>query len=221
MKKLLLTLIIALGAVCGVSAVDLHAIQVDVTMNPSNYRALLERFLNGDNTLTQDQMSTVYYGYSFTPDYDPRETYERVSKAYLDKDYERTLSLAQLAMMANPVSLELNIDALAAAEKLKDTDNQVLAAHLGSRCDLIANTILESGRGTSADNPFQVINSTDIDRLMHNIFGVDKIIGKTTVGEIIAVKFTFPGNDRQHILYFDNSRERQFLKDNPATDPGK
>lgn len=216
MKKIILTFIIALAAACGARAVDLNAIKVDVTMNPSNYRALLERFLKGDNTLTQDQMSTVYYGYSFTPDYDPRETYERVSKAYIDKDYEQTLSLAQLAMMSNPVSLELNIDALAAAEKLKDADNQVLASHLGSRCDLIANTILESGRGTSADDPFKVINTTDIDRLMHNVFGVDKILGKTTVGQVIAVKFTFPGNDRQHILYFDNSRERQFLNDNPA-----
>lgn len=44
-------------------------------------------------------------------------------------------------------------------------------------------------------------------RILRNVLGVERIVDRTKVGNIDAVKVIFPGSDRQHILYFDNSRE--------------
>ncbi len=30
------------------------------------------------------------------------------------------------------------------------------------------------------------------------------------------MKINLPGSDRMHILYFDNSREKKFIEENPA-----
>ncbi len=51
--------------------VDLNAIEVDMTMNPSRYRDLQQRFIQADTTLTADEIATVYYGQGFTFEYDP------------------------------------------------------------------------------------------------------------------------------------------------------
>lgn len=211
MKKTVLALLTAVCAIFGASAaVDLNAIKVDVSMNPTHYKQLLQRFIDGDHTLTDDEMSTVYYGYTYTPAYNPGLKYADIEQAYATGDYETVLSKAEAAMATDPLSLELNLYALGAAEKLK-ADGKVdtmKPLKLGNRCEMLSSVILESGRGTFAESPFIIADSSDIDYLLRNVFGVDKIIGKTTVGDVIAVKFTFPGNDRQHILYFDNSPER-------------
>lgn len=201
----------ALCAIFGANAaVDLNAVKVDVTMNPAKYKELMQRFVDGDHTLSTDQMSTIYYGFPYTPGYNPAEDYSDIEHTYATGDYAAALSKAETALVDDPVSLELNLYALAAAEKLK-ADGKVdtmKALKLGNRCEMLSSAILESGRGTSAESPFIISDSSDIDFLLRNVFGVDQIIGRTTVGDVIAVKFTFPGNDRQHILYFDNAPER-------------
>ncbi len=191
--------------------VDYNAMRVEVTMHPERYRALLNRFVAGDTALTSAELATVYYGYSFTPDYDPRETFDDITDAFDVKDYERVAFLAPDALVVNPVSLDLSVMALMAAECGAGERPGVRAANLGARCDMIATAILESGRGTSPDSPFMVISSADISRLLRNVLGINLIIGRTKVGEVDAIKVTFPGSDRQHILYFDNTREAKFL----------
>ncbi len=49
-------------------------------------------------------------------------------------------------------------------------------------------------------------------RIMRNVLGVSHLIDRATVGPIDALKFNLPGNDRMHILYFDNTRQAQFEK---------
>ena len=73
------------------------------------------------------------------------------------------------------------------------------------RCDLIATAILESGNGTSPHSPFLVTDPADIDRILHNVLGIDSIVDRTKVGHVLALKVTFPGSARRHILYFDNA----------------
>ncbi len=197
--------------------VDYNAMQVEVAMHPERYRALLNRFVAGDTTLTSPELATVYFGYSFTPDYDPRETFDDITDAFDEKDYEQVARLTPDALVVNPVSLDLSVMALAAAERGAGERPGVRAANLGYRCDMIATAILESGRGTSPDSPFKVISSADIGRLLRNVLGISVIVGRTKVGDIDAIKVTFPDSDRQHILYFDNTREAAFLARRGAT----
>lgn len=210
-NSLLFFLITFLALAFQARGVDYNAMEVNVAMHPERYRALLNRFVAGDTTLTSQELATVYYGYSFTPDYDPRETFDVITDAFDVKDYEQVALLTPDALVVNPVSLDLSVMALTAAERGAGERSGMRAANLGLRCDMIATAILESGRGTSPDSPFKVISSADIGRLLRNVLGINIIVGRTKCGEVDAIKVTFPGSDRQHILYFDNTREAQFL----------
>lgn len=187
---------------------DMNAVEVDVKLHPERYRQLLDRFEKADTTLTVPQLATVYFGYSFTPDYVAGESFVNVQDAYDSGDYARAEELAAEALKLNPVSLELSVLALAASDHLRSKGSygkKIL--DYGTRCDLIVTAILESGRGTSAASPFHVIAWSDVSRILRNVLGVERIVDRTKVGNIDAVKVIFPGSDRQHILYFDNSRE--------------
>ena len=48
-----------------------------------------------------------------------------------------------------------------------------------------------------------VIDTDDIERVLRNVIGANNILGRAKVGDIDAVKITFPGEMREHILYFD------------------
>ena len=208
-RYILLALALLASAVSlAAQSFDMNAVEVDVKLHPERYRQLLERFEKADTTLTGPQLATVYYGYSFTPDYVAGESFANVQDAYDSGDYARAEELAAEALKLNPVSLELSVLALAASDHLRSRGSygQKILDY-GTRCDLIATAILESGRGTSAASPFHVIAWTDVSRILRNVLGVERIVDRTKVGTIDAVKVIFPGSDRQHILYFDNSRE--------------
>lgn len=210
MNRILLLVFVLIAAATSAVAqkFDINAVEVDVKLHPDNYRELLSRFIAADTTLTSSQLATVYFGYSFTPDYVPYESFTAVQDAYDKGDYAHAEQLAEEALKLNPVSLELNVLALAASDHLRSSGSygrKILT--YGTRCDLIATAILESGRGTNAASPFHVIAWSDVSRILRNVLGVDRIVDRTKVGRIDAVKVLFPGSDRQHILYFDNTRE--------------
>ena len=213
LRNVLTILLTAIAATALHAAIDLKALEVDVKMHPQRFRELLSRFENADTTLTPAELATIYFGYSFTPDYDPGESFTEIEHAYGTGNYQEAWQLCTEALRFNPVSLNLNVLAYATADHLRQTGTygQELL-RFGTRSDQIATTILESGRGTMAASPFIVISGADMERVLKNVLGIERIIDRTKVGDVDAVKVTFPGSDRQHILYFDNSRERQFNK---------
>lgn len=219
LKKLLLIFATSFAVASAIRAVDLNAVEVDINMNPAGYRQLLDRFNAGDTTLTPQQLATVYYGYAFTPDYNPTESHQEISTAFDRADYDTALNLASEALEHNPVSLNLSVVALASADKLRHSRQLGRRiADLGVKCDLIATAILGSGRGTSSSSPFIVIDSADIDRVLRNILGIDSIVDRTKVGHVLAFKVTFPGSPRSHIIYFDNSPQQRFVKTHPIVE---
>jgi hypothetical protein len=196
--------LLALGFTATSHAIDLTALGVDIRMNPSHYRELLDRFEHTDTTLTNDEMATLYYGFPYTAEYAPVEKAADIENAYDLEDYQKAYDLATDALTTSPLSLALNVVALSAADHLNRTsETHIPINDLGLRCDLIATAILESGTGTSARSPFLVTDVADIDRVLRNIIGVESVVDRTKVGNVLAFKITLPGNDRQHILYFD------------------
>ena len=203
---------------CG--AVDLTALEVEVKLDPQNFRNLLDRFLSTDTTLTSLELATVYYGYSCTPDYDPRYDYAEIHDAYSGGHFAESERLAMEALELNPVSLDLNVTLLASAERMREEGGRgKILLEYGIKSDQIATAILTSGHGTSARSPFVVIYASDIDRILRNVLGVEDIIDRTKVGDIDAIKVKFPGQDRTHIIYFDNTREERFLSTRPPLKP--
>lgn len=210
MLRYLTYILFVLAAVSGVKAqhFDINAVEEEVNMHPARYRSLLERFERADTTLSDSELSLVYYGYAFTPEYVPFESFANVQSAYEEADYLRAEQLAADALKLNPVSLELSVIALAAADHLRGEGrfgHKML--DYGTRCDFIATAILSSGSGTSAASPFHVIAWSDVSRILRNVLGVERVVDRTKVGSVDAVKVVFPGSDRQHIIYFDNTRE--------------
>lgn len=200
---LIVTLIAVIGAM---HAIDLTAVGVGIRMNPGGYRALLDRFIQADTTLTTDEMGTLYYGYPFTAGYAADRNHAAIDRAYDSGDYTTALRMADSALVAEPLSLDLSVTALAAADRIsRDGCLARRIVNLGRRCDLIATAILESGSGTTPRSPFLVTDPADIDRILRNVLGIDSIIDRTKVGDVLAIKVTFPGNPRRHILYFDAS----------------
>lgn len=214
MKKLLFIALV-MGAILQMKAIDYRQIEVDVTMDPARYKALLDRFIAADTTLTSDEVSTVYYGFAFTPSYEPRDTFPEIHAAYDRKDYEEVARLIGPALELNPVSLDLSIMALAVYERGIGPTPGAKALNMAIRADLIAGAILESGRGTFAQSPFYVISDIDRRRILNNVIGIGPVIGTDRVGDVEAIKFNFPGKSRQHILYFDNTLEENYIKSHP------
>lgn len=215
MLKRLSAILLWLAAL-GCGAVDLTALEVEVKLHPADYRGLLDRFLSADTTLTPQELAKVYYGYSCTPEYDPRYDYADIHAACDSGLYADAERMALDALEVNPVSLDLNVALLTAADKLRGEGGRGrMLMEFGLKCDQMATAILESGRGTSARSPFVVIYSSDIDRILHNVLGVERVIDRTKVGPVDAIKVTFAGQDRTHILYFDNTREERFLSTRP------
>ena len=48
--------------------------------------------------------------------------------------------------------------------------------------------------------------------LLKDFFEVDKIVDRTKIGNVDAVKITFSTSAREHILYFDKSLQDQYIQ---------
>lgn len=215
MNRIFGIILVVVAAILPARGVDYGAVEVEVTMHPGEYRALLDRFIAADTTLTPSQMATVYYGFAFTPSYEPRDTFPEIHAAFERQDFEEVARLVEPALQLNPVSLDLCILGLAAYERGAGTTPGRKALNLAIRSDMLATAILESGRGTFAQSPFRVISGSDRQRILRNVLGIGRVIGVDRVGDIEAVKFLFPGKMREHILYFDNTLEENFLSRHP------
>ncbi len=102
------------------------------------------------------------------------------------------------------MSLDFNIRKTAEAGPASDPSLPVLSA----RVSMLVAAILASGLGTIPQAPFFVTSYDDAIALVREIFGAREIIGRSSVGDIDAIKFTLdedPG--RQHILYFNTYRK--------------
>jgi hypothetical protein len=191
--------------------IDLNQIGVDVTMHPDQYNALLDRFVKGDTTLTMGEMATVYYGFSFTFNYAPNETYTQVKEDLDAKNYTEVLAQATEALQVDPTNLRLIAAGLVAATHTPDKSDETraVAVNLQRRLDMLVDLIFESGSGISREKPFYVICQTDIETLIQNIIGAS-IVGNAMTGDIDAYKISFSGAPREHILYFNNTRQHTY-----------
>lgn len=197
-----------------VIALDLNRIGVNVSADPGAYRELRERFEAGDSTLTLSELATVYYGFAFTTDYDPTDNYDDIFDAYLGNDFPLTLELCRRALRYSPVSLDLTVMALMAAQNESSPAADDWIPRLQNRYDMLSTVILSSGTGTTAESPFIVICEEDLGQIVRNVIRVDSVLGSANVGRLEAVRVTLPRLGSQHILYFDNSLQRRFENNN-------
>ncbi|MDE6224859.1 MAG: DUF4919 domain-containing protein, partial [Muribaculaceae bacterium] len=131
--------------------IDLDKIRFEVAQNPAEFKALMKRFISGDTSLSLEQLAKVYFGYAFSYDYDPTETNDDVNQAYEQLDYNKTWSLCNEALKVNPVSLDLLVKALVAANNGTNERARRELPALRNRFSMLSDLILATGRGTTPD----------------------------------------------------------------------
>lgn len=210
--------IVALSAVALAKAqtniidVDLNRIEVDMTINPSEYRELLNRFIESDSTLTIEDVARLYYGQGFTFEYDPDQTFPLITDAYDRGDFTTAASLADAVLNENPLSLRLLVTGFIAAVKDNSPESIEMGYRMRWRLDRLVDTIIASGNGVSAATPFYVASTEDLRCFLRYILEVDNVLDTSLVGngDVEAFKVRMPGSDRDHLLYFNNALQHRF-----------
>lgn len=213
MKKLAIILLM-FAAFVEIRAVDYGTLEVDVRTNPGSYKELLDRFVAADTTLTADEMAKVYYGFPFTPFYEPSDTFPDVHTAFKAKNYGEVARLAEEALQLNPVSLAMTMIALEAYQNGAGDHPGLNAQKMSIRRDALLSTIIDSGKGTDPSTPFYVISDDDRQTFLYSVLGIGDVIGTSPVGDtnVIAYRFVFKGQPRMHMLYFDLTPQVRFQK---------
>lgn len=195
--------------------VDLNLIKVNVTMNPEHYRELMNRYLQADTTLRLDEVATVYYGYAATPDYAPDLTFPEIDEAMSLENYEKAYKLSLAAAKEAPVSLPVLINVIKLMPQIDLKGNLDSYLNIRQRLEMLIGTILASGTGIRRELPFKVISEADMMVILKDILNVDSIVDRSKIGQLDALKITFPTSSREHILYFDNTIYDQYKQHNP------
>ena len=191
---------------------DLNLIKVNVSMNPEHYKELMDRYLAADTTLRIDELATVYYGYAATMDYAPDLTYPEIDAAIEAEDYASAYNLSVEKVKESPVSLRLLTNIVTFVPHI-DLKNRIAEfMNLRTRLSMLIGTILSTGTGIVSSSPIQVISEDDMMVLLKDFFEVDKIVDRTNIGNVDAVKITFSTSAREHILYFDKSLQDQYIQ---------
>lgn len=209
LRKLIVFSLLATGLMASAAItrpkIDLTGIRVEVTMNPSAYRALLDRFIEGDQSLTADEMAKIYYGYTSTYDYNPTLTYGEIDKAFKENDFKRVIELGVPALERNPLSLDLTAKVLVSATSLPTGRDQLLIDNLQQRYNRLTEIILLSGKGVDPNSPIIVISESDMLALLHNVLLVTEITERGNLGTLEVVKAKSPGSKRELVLFFNNT----------------
>lgn len=182
--------------------IDYNNIEVGVTMNPQNYKDLKARFINGDSSLTDDEIAIVYYGYPATFDYNPKADYSYLHDDFDAKNYKAVLPKIKKELMKNPVSLDLLAMAAVASANSDELDDLLNVGKLQERFHMVINIIMASGKGFEQERPFYVLSESDARAFLKNVFGITDFKSASD-GDLVAYLFKFPGNPRDNVLYFN------------------
>lgn len=197
--------------------IDFDSIKAAINKTESDhyYPTLLKRFNDFDSTLSLQEYSLIYYGFSFQDDYLKNQPDEKVLIELLDsKNYGKIASVCQKILRKNPVSLLANNEMGFALFKLHKPESEWKKYQ--KRYRAIRKVIAYSGYGMKPETAFKVIYVSDEYNLLYDYFNIVKIEEQGLVGN--CDKFIVEPSDYYNFkeVYFDISRKlirQEQLKD--------
>lgn len=158
-------------------AVDFDELKKFVANHGEDYKALLARFVDGDDTLTLDELKTVYYGSPFAGCKMDREVLSLADYHMRYKDYKMAYYLYVDALAKNPVSTMLlkkayNCTYLGAFDK---AEGQKLLA----KRNMMSRAIESTGDGASAQTAMQVVATEDEYQYLYNTVHVKDVMSQS------------------------------------------
>ncbi len=166
MKKIIPFLLAALPLLLHAQAPDNDAIEAAVKniASPYYYPVLMERYERGDSLLGREEYRHLYYGYAFSPEYDPRVSIaeadsllmivQHLSSATSD-DYRRLIRYGEAVMRRDPFPPRvLNLMTYAYGQ-LGEAENERRSAR---RFEGILEAIVSSGEGDKEKSPWHILS---------------------------------------------------------------
>lgn len=212
MRHCILTLMILCfsGMIFGQSELDINydtiKAKIEKPESDSYYPKLMKRFNEFDSTLTLQDYSLIYYGFSFQPDYIKNKPSEsQLNDLLKTSDYEKIVIECKQILDKNPVSLLANNKMGYALYKLKKPESEWKKYQ--NRYRTIRKVIVYSGRGLNPETAFKVIYVSDEYNILYDYFEIPKIYKQTLVG--LCDKFDIDPSEYYKVkeMYFDTSRE--------------
>lgn len=185
--------------------VNLDSIESFVSQNKDVHKALLDRHIAGDTTLTIEECAIVYYGYCFNPVYDGDYVPTTEAEGYFrEGKYDKARSIFEKSLSVNPVSLRTIFKSMVCAYVANDT---LRSDVLKVRFAQLANVILSSGDGCSVDSGFWVLEVSDEYAILYDLFRVEKVNSQALIegknGPCDKMNVTIDGKEMD--LYFNVS----------------
>jgi hypothetical protein len=214
MKKLVFVFLLIAGGLTvsaqpSFKAPNYKSIRKNIENSSSDfyYPKLMERYQNGDSTLTREERRHLYFGYVFHPNYVPLDTssyneslMETLSKkeSFTTVDYNRLIDDADALLREDPFNLRaLNTKLIVYAQQ----DNVPEYKKAIQQRKVVLDAIVSSGDGLTKKTAYHVIKVThEYDFL--SCIGYENIGGSKITGHYHYVRL---GENKYGIegLYFD------------------
>jgi hypothetical protein len=169
------------------------------------YPKLLKRFNEFDTTLTLEENSLIYYGFSFQENYLKNKPNEDKLKILSNNnEYEKLVLECQNILEKNPVSLEANNEMGFALFKLGKPETEWKKYQ--KRYRDLRKVIVLSGNGLSCEAAFKVIYVSDEYNIIYDYFEIPKISRQSLSG--LCDRFINEISEfyKATEIYFDASR---------------
>ena len=196
-------------------APNYKTIETEITKSdsPFHYAPLLQRYLKGDSTLTDEECRYVYYGQVFQSGWSPFSLHTPDVKYLMSLSMPDNIDTALAAIKKaeniladDPFNLDILMVAyyLSASDVVQDTGR---AQVFSNRIGVILNAIGSSGSGESADEAYHVI-SISHEYAIAGVMGLN-VTSQALVGncDVLTVKENSFGVEK---LYFNITKILEF-----------
>ena len=148
--------------------VDYPKIEKFVKSNDNQFEQLMTRFVEGDTTLTLDELANIYYGSFYSSKYSYKDASSALRDKMKEKDYENAFVLCKEELKQSPASLDLLYKASVCAKK-KGENNDLY----DQRIMQILDVIFSSGDGKSEKTAYKVVAVSDEYFIIYGVFGAN------------------------------------------------
>lgn len=185
---------------------DLKLIEETVKEEKQYFRDITKVFTTNDPYIRLTDIALVYYGHSFTPQYNPiKDENEKLLKKYIyEENYPMIYKTANSILEYNPASLEALFYAWISGKTIGKSEEEYLS--YVNRHQNVVNMIKEYGNGKSAETAFRIVHPDDKHHIMQSL-GISDVESETfdpnTLCYIIVVS---PSKEFPHRhIYFNIS----------------
>ncbi len=165
MKKWIAIALFLLPSFASAQAPDMDAIEAQVrnVASPHYYPVLMERYARGDSLLGREEYRHLYYGYIFSPAYEPHAPIPQIDSLLMilqqgasatREDYLRMIRYGETVMAHDPFNPRVLNFMTYAYGQTGDAPNERRSAR---RFDGVMDAIISSGEGDRERSPWHIL----------------------------------------------------------------